>query len=95
VADGVRRRAFAKAVETLGGAELLAKHLRVSKALAIEWANGTLPIPDFVFLKVIDLILDVMSAEELSGSIEIQEDPAMAATRLKPDQRGNEEKKQG
>jgi hypothetical protein len=95
VADGVRRRAFAKAVEILGGAELLAKHLRVSKALAIEWANGTLPIPDFVFLKVIDLILDVMSAEELSGSIEIQEDPAMAATRLKPDQRGNEEKKQG
>jgi hypothetical protein len=52
-------------------------------------------MPDFVFLKVIDLVLDVMSAEEFSGSIEIQEDPAMAATHLRPDQRGNEEKKQG
>jgi hypothetical protein len=51
----------------------------VSKELAIEWINGALPIPDFAFLKVIDLILDEISAKELADTIDAHDDSAVAA----------------
>jgi hypothetical protein len=77
----IRCRSFARAAEALGGVAILAKHLRVSSELAAEWANGTLPIPDFFFLKVIDLLLDDISARELADFAELHEDPAMVAMR--------------
>jgi hypothetical protein len=68
--SNVRRRAFSRAADAVGGLPKLARHLRVSAELATDWAAGVHPIPDFVFLKVIDVLLDhftLNDAQDLTG----------------------------
>ena len=52
------RRALTNAVRMAGGEEALREYLAVPHATLQTWLLGAKPIPEPVFLKVIDLLLD-------------------------------------
>jgi hypothetical protein len=52
------RRALANAVHVAGGEEAVREYLDVPQATLQTWLLGAKPIPEAVFLKVIDLLLD-------------------------------------
>jgi hypothetical protein len=54
----VYRRSLAKARETVGGEAALARYLRSSRGVILAWLTGEEDIPDAVFLRVVDLLLD-------------------------------------
>jgi hypothetical protein len=81
--NGLRRRTISRAAEAVGGMAALGKYLRVSADTATDWAAGAHPVPDFIFLKAVDLLLDYASVEELSDLGEIGFDPAYIAQRAK------------
>jgi len=59
----------------------LAKQLHVSAGLAADWASGVHPIPDFVFLKIIDVLLDHLTANDLAELAAEDSDPVNIAAR--------------
>jgi len=50
--------AMHRAVELLGGPDALAALLEVSPRVVNRWMNGTLDIPQRVFLRVVDIVLE-------------------------------------
>jgi DNA-binding transcriptional regulator YdaS (Cro superfamily) len=56
VDDTVRSRAVEKAVQILGGAEQLADRLGLAPGTVRLLMDGKLPVPQHVFLKVVDII---------------------------------------
>ena len=52
------QRALRNAVRAAGGEDALRDHLNVPSATLRTWLTGLKPIPEHVFLKVIDLLLD-------------------------------------
>jgi hypothetical protein len=72
--NAVHTRSLKRATELLGGAEALATYLNRSPTLVCRWLDGSLPVPDSVFLKVVDLLLDRGQSEHLTrGSSPISE----------------------
>lgn len=60
----VHQRCLVRARETLGGLEGLARYLHVSPSSASAWLEGQIPLPDLIFLRVIDLLLDEVNGLE-------------------------------
>lgn len=61
----VHQRCLQRARDTLGGLDGLAKYLLASPTSVAAWLSGVDPVPDFIFLRVVDLLLDeVQSLEE-------------------------------
>ena len=54
----VHKRALRRALELAGGAEALALHLKVSPTAVRFWLNASGPVPDDIFLRIVDLLLD-------------------------------------
>lgn len=52
------KRALDNAVQAAGGEEALRDYLQVNETTLRTWLTGLKPIPEQVFLKVIDLLLD-------------------------------------
>ena len=52
------QRALANAVRAAGGEDALREYLDVPHTTLHTWLSGLKPIPESVFLKVIDLLLD-------------------------------------
>ena len=52
------RRALANAVHAAGGEEPLREYLNVNDVTFRTWLTGLKPIPENVFLRLIDLLLD-------------------------------------
>jgi DNA-binding transcriptional regulator YdaS (Cro superfamily) len=50
--------ALHRAAELLGGPDALAAVLDVNPHVVTRWIDGTLRIPQRVFLKVVDIVLD-------------------------------------
>jgi len=56
-------RALRRAAQELGSVEALRAHLQVSMSQLAGWLHGEAPLPDAVFLKVVDLL----SEQELTA----------------------------
>jgi hypothetical protein len=52
------RRALSNAVHAAGGEVALCEYLQVNEVTLRTWLTGLKPIPEHVFLKVIDILLD-------------------------------------
>lgn len=50
--------AVQRAAELLGGPDALAASLEVSPRIVKRWMNGTLHIPQRVFLSIVDIVLE-------------------------------------
>ena len=53
----VHKRALHRAVDMAGGADALARQLHVPPSAVRFWLNGSSPLPDDIFLKLVDLLL--------------------------------------
>ena len=53
----VHKRALQRAIEIAGGADALARQLQVPPNAVRFWLNGSSPLPDDIFLKLVDLLL--------------------------------------
>jgi hypothetical protein len=60
----VHVRTLAKAAELLGGERALARYLRVPMPELFVWMRGASPLPDSVFLRAVDLVLDDLELAE-------------------------------
>ena len=58
----VGRRVLARAAAKLGGIEPLAERLGISQRLLQYYISGREPVPDSLFLRAIDIILDDVPA---------------------------------
>ena len=58
----VGRRVLARAAAKLGGVEALAEHLAIRQRLLQSYITGAEPVPDALFLRAIDIILDDVPA---------------------------------
>ena len=58
----VHRRVLARAAAKLGGVEALASSLRISRKLLMAYITGGEPVPDVLFLRAIDVILEDVPA---------------------------------
>ena len=56
-----------RAAERLGGVPAVASYLRVSTGSVEDWLAGKMPIPDMVFLKVVDLLLFELTGLDASA----------------------------
>jgi hypothetical protein len=52
------KRLLAHAAARLGGVEPLAKHIGISERLMKLYLEGAQPLPDALFLRIVDLISD-------------------------------------
>ena len=52
------RRALANAIQAAGGEDALREYLKVNEITLRTWLTGLKPIPENVFLRLIDLLLD-------------------------------------
>jgi hypothetical protein len=60
-----------RAAETLGGVPAVASYLRVSPGSVEDWLAGKMPIPDMVFLRVVDLLLfELTGLDEAAGALD-------------------------
>jgi hypothetical protein len=57
-------RTFEKAAEILGGERALARYLRVPMPELFVWMRGATPVPDSVFLRAVDLVLNDLELSE-------------------------------
>jgi hypothetical protein len=55
--DTSRNRVLLRALEIIGGAQPLARKLRVREAQLNSWLAGEVDVPDHIFLKAVDLVL--------------------------------------
>jgi len=53
----IHKRALQRAVEMTGGADALARQLQVPSTAVRFWLSGSSPLPDDIFLKLVDLLL--------------------------------------
>ena len=65
----VHKRALQRAIDLAGGVEPLARHLKVPPTTLKFWLNVSSPLPDDMFLKIVDLLLDrsMMELQTRSG----------------------------
>lgn len=63
----IHARALRKAAKILGSYEALQRRLQVPASSLLPWLNGAEPMPEAVFLKVVDLISH--DAEDSIGAI--------------------------
>ena len=59
----VHTRALERAAQLLGGEQALAHYLKVSEELLRRLMNGTADLPERLFLKLVDVLLDPDFAE--------------------------------
>lgn len=59
----VHKRALQRAIDLAGGMEPLARRLKVPPATLKFWLNVASPLPDDMFLKIVDLLLDRSTME--------------------------------
>ena len=71
--ESIHARALRQAAKVLGGYENLQRRLQVPASALLPWLNGAQPMPEAVFLKVVDIIAG--SPEDSSGLI-LPPDPA-------------------
>lgn len=57
-------RTLAKAAELLGSERALARYLGVPMPELFVWMRGATPLPDPLFLRVVDLVLDDLDLAE-------------------------------
>lgn len=79
----IHKRALKRAMDLAGGADALAAHLKVPPTGVRFWLGASGPLPDDVFLKLVDLLLDESLAE-------LRTLPGEKAPARKPE-RGNSE----
>ncbi len=53
----IHKRALQRAIEQAGGVEALARDLQVPVSAVRFWMSASSPLPDDVFLKLVDLLL--------------------------------------
>jgi hypothetical protein len=53
----IHKRALQRAIEQAGGVEPLARDLQVPVSAVRFWMSASSPLPDDVFLKLVDLLL--------------------------------------
>lgn len=53
----IHKRALQRAIEQAGGVEPLARDLQVPVSAVRFWMSSSSPLPDDVFLKLVDLLL--------------------------------------
>jgi len=73
VPESIHARALRKAAKLLGSYEALQRKLQVPASALLPWLNGAQPMPEAVFLKVVDIIST--DAEDSIGMI-LPADPA-------------------
>lgn len=61
-----RTLAVIRAARILGGPQALAEHLGASHQSVRSMLAETLPVPQWVFLKVIDVIMDITARENVA-----------------------------
>ena len=71
----VQARTLRRAVEIVGGPEVLAVQLDLLLADVTRWMAGTDPVPQDVFLRCVDII-DAYQLQEISGKHSIVADKA-------------------
>lgn len=62
----VHKRALRRAIELAGGIEALAQQLHLSPTALRFWLNSSGPLPDDIFLKVVDQVLERSPARDKS-----------------------------
>jgi hypothetical protein len=62
--NSVHARTLEKAAELIGGERALARYLRVPMPELFVWMRGGSPIPDGVFLRAVDLVLNDLELAE-------------------------------
>ncbi len=60
----VHARTLEKAAELIGGERALARYLRVPMPELFVWMRGGVPMPDSVFLRAVDLVLNDLELAE-------------------------------
>jgi hypothetical protein len=60
----VHARTLVKAAELLGGERALARYLKVPMAELFVWMRGATPVPDQIFLRAVDLVLNDLDLAE-------------------------------
>jgi hypothetical protein len=63
VPTAIHKRALQRAIELAGGVEPLAAHLKLPPTAIRFWLNASSPLPDGIFLKLVDLLLDHSTTE--------------------------------
>jgi hypothetical protein len=58
MSSSLHQLALHRAAELLGGQQALAAVLEVNPHVVARWIDGTLRIPQRVFLRVVDILLD-------------------------------------
>jgi hypothetical protein len=58
VPTAVHKRALRRAIDLAGGTEPLATYLKVSPTAVKFWLNASSPLPDDMFLKIVDLLVE-------------------------------------
>lgn len=56
--QAVQKRTLERAVELFAGEQPLAEHLKVPTERLRWWLHGSVPIPNDVFLALVDILLD-------------------------------------
>jgi hypothetical protein len=59
----VHKRALRRAIELAGGIDPLAQQLHVSPTAVNFWLNSSGPLPDDIFLRVVDQVLERSPSE--------------------------------
>jgi hypothetical protein len=62
--NSVHARTLEKAAHLVGGERALARYLRVPMPELFVWMRGVSPIPDGVFLRAVDLVLNDLELAE-------------------------------
>jgi DNA-binding transcriptional regulator YdaS (Cro superfamily) len=58
VGNGIHERTLLRAAGILGGVDALAERLQVHPAVLVMWMRGSATLPQEVFLKVVDIVLE-------------------------------------
>ena len=62
--ETVAREVLARAAVKVGGVGKLASHLNLSSRALSEYVNGRLAVPDALFLRVLDVVLEELPESE-------------------------------
>jgi DNA-binding transcriptional regulator YdaS (Cro superfamily) len=62
-------KVLARAAAKVGGARALAQHLGISPGVLSRYVTGTAAVPDSIFLRAVDVILDELTAHPGSPAV--------------------------